>query len=225
MLKNTTYQQKFAILKPWLPVILETVKKDLRNEHLKKDVSFCRKYLAGKNLNKLAMEDLVSAYMAAIEGNDNAEQLAEFVSNRWLLKHSDVYDYFEHELSVINPDFSAIDEIDLANSQKIVDGAVKKFGAVQTYLFSIMNSVVFPDQVLGSLGKNAADELQQNAAEKIQQNEQQNAQMTKAQYEMQIARLTDKYEKKIQGLQKLYQQDVASLKKQISNLQKKIQQN
>ena len=41
-------------------------------------------------------------------------------------------------------------------------------------------------------------------------------------YDQQITRLTDKYEKKLQGMQKKYIQDIETLKKQITLLQRKL---
>ena len=52
MLKETGYQEKIEIVAPWLDEIVETVKKDLKNEHLKVDKAFCKKYFLGKVLNK-----------------------------------------------------------------------------------------------------------------------------------------------------------------------------
>ncbi len=42
-------------------------------------------------------------------------------------------------------------------------------------------------------------------------------------FEREIARLTDKYEKKLAGLQKKYITDMENFKKQISQLQRKLQ--
>ena len=43
-------------------------------------------------------------------------------------------------------------------------------------------------------------------------------------FETEMARVKDKYEKKLNGLQKKYQVDVENLKKQIAQLQRKLQE-
>lgn len=223
MLKDTTYKQKFLLLKPWMPLIVETVKKDLRNDHLKNDWQFCKKYIGSKNVNKLTMEELAAAYTNAIENEEEVEQLGEFLSNRWLLRNTEIYGYFEQELSKISDDFTTLEEIDTATSQKIVSGAVEQFGAPRTYLFSVINAVVFPKEVYDQLAKTAEGEAKVKAKREMEQAENQSIEARERAYQQQIARLTDNYEKKFIGLEKKYLADVTALKKQIATLQKKLQ--
>lgn len=222
MLKNATYKEKFAIIHEWIPSIVEEIKKDLKNEHLKEDWQFAKKYLPGKNLGKVTKEDLVQAYTAALNESEESEALAEYMANRWLLKNTELYSYFETKLSQINPNFSEIEEIDHERSKEIVAGAVQEYGPLRTYLFSVINSVVFPKQVYQDLGKLAKEDEHKKAKENDALEERRSVDAMKLHYEQQISRLTDKYEKKLSGLQKKYIQDVESLKKQISNLQRKI---
>lgn len=222
MLKDSTYKEKCDMLKSWMPQIIETVKKDLKNEHLKNDFKFAKKYLSGKNVNKLTTEDFVQAYSQALDQEENAEEIAEFVTNRWLLKNTELYDYFERALTQISPDFTQLTEIDSQRSQEIVEGSVVLFGAPKTYLFSVMNSVVFPKDVYEKLDKRAKQEQQKVEEEETAQLERATQEAMKAQYEEKIARLMDKYSKKILGLEKKYLQDTEALRKQIVNLQKKL---
>ncbi len=221
MLKNATYKEKFALLKPWLATIIEAVKKDLKSEHLKQDWQFCKTYLPGKSVQKLTTDELVDAYTVAIEG-ENGEALAEFISNRWLLKNSDLYGYFEQKLSEINPNFSDIEELDAQLSRNMLAHAVQEFGAPRTYLFSVINSVVFPEQVYRELDKQAQETVEKEEVETKAREEQLTLDNLKQSYEQQIARLTDKYEKKLIGLQKKYVQDTETLKKQVASLQRKL---
>jgi len=144
MLKNATYKEKFALLNPWIPYIIDSIKKDLKNDHLKQDWQFSKRYLNGKPASKLTTEELIQGYSEALQDSEKGEALAEFIANRWLLKHTDLYDYFEAKLSAIHPDFVEIEELELKSSQEIIKGAVVQFGALHTYLFSVINSVVFP---------------------------------------------------------------------------------
>lgn len=222
MLKNATYQQKFSMLNRWIPDIIESIKKDLKNEHLKKDWGFVKQYFPGKNPSKLTHEELAEAYSHAIANSENAEELAEFIVNRWLLKHSDLYYYFEQELGKINPNFNEIEELDRQQSLDMMERAIGEFGAPRTYLFCVLNSVVFPKDVYEELNSRAEKSVKEAVQQAAVAKEQQSVADMQRNYEQQIARLTDKYEKKLQGLQKKYVADVDSLKKQVSTLQRKL---
>ena len=100
----------------------------------------------------------------------------------------------------------------------------KQFGAAQTYLFSVLNSVVFPDAIFKEMETKARQEQHTVGEEKKRQDEQLSADAMKREHEREVARLTDKYEKKLIGLQKKYVTDVESLKKQVSLLQRKLQE-
>lgn len=222
MLKDTTYKEKFAMLQPWMPLIVDTIKKDLKNEHLKRDPAFSRLYFPGKNPAKLSSQELSEAYSQAVATGENSEELSEFISNRWLLKHIDLYYYFEQELGKIDPNFNEIKNIDKAIALKIMEGAVQQFGAIETYLFCVLNSVVFPDEIYKKLSHEAATHAEETKEElKISEQEASLEAILKG-HEHHVARLKDKYEKKIVGLQKKYVQDVELLKKQIANLQRKL---
>lgn len=224
MLKNTTYQEKFVLLTPWIPRILDVVKKDLKNEHLKKDFRFCKQYLGGKNPNKLSLEDLVEAYSQALRNDEHAESLGEFISQRWLLKNGQLYHHFETKLAAIDPNFTELETIDVAVARQIIEEATASYGAILTYLFSVINSVVFPEEIYKELNNQALAEQNQEEVQQKCVSEQMSVEAMKRSYEQQIARLTDKYEKKLTGLQKKYLQDTEMLKKQLSLLQRRVSQ-
>lgn len=221
MLKDATFKEKFTILKNWMPSIIEEIKKDLKNDHLQNDRTFTKTYFAGKPVNKLSVEELSQGYSQAME-TDASEQIGEFICNRWLMKNTDLYGYFESELRRISENFSDLTEIDKEKSLAITEKAIQQFGAPKTYLFAVMNSVVFPKEVFDQLNKRAqqADAAHKEAAKQLA--EQLSVADLSKNYEEKIARLTDKYEKKLQGLQKKYLTDTETLKKQIANLHKKL---
>jgi hypothetical protein len=222
MLKNSTYKEKFALLTPWMPMILDSIKKDVKNEHLRKDWNFFNRYFTGKNLNKLSLEELATAYSQAITTGENAEELGEFLTNRWLLKHSDLYHYFEQELSKINNNFNELEMLDKELSENMMETAVQHFGAGKTYLFCVLNSVVFPEEVFKVLEKKAEIEASQKDSTLQMEKEERSLEAIERTSGQQIARLTDKYEKKLAGLQKKYVCDVEVLKKQVATLQRKL---
>lgn len=151
MLKDATYKEKFELLSDWMPLVVDSVKKDLRNEHLKKDYGFAKKYLPSKNLNKVTTEELTEAYRSAVSQEPKAEEIVEFIFNRWLLKHTEVYQFFEDSLQRISPNFMELTEIGQNESTQIMKSAVSLFGATNTYLFAVINSVVFPKSVFEEL--------------------------------------------------------------------------
>jgi hypothetical protein len=222
MLKDATYKEKFVILKNWMPEIIETVKKDLKAEHLKKDWMFAKKYFPGINLNKVTNTELVAGYQSAMDGEEKGEEIAEFISNCWLLKNGELYHYFEEELTKVNPNFNEIKVLEPSKSQEISEKAIKQFGAYKTYLFTVLNSVAFQEKDLNNLKSLSEKDLKETEnVEKVLVGKQ-NIEEVEKFYDVKIARLTDKYEKKISGLQKKYMQDVEAFKKQIAILQAKL---
>lgn len=224
MYKNATYKEKFADLQEWIPFLIEAVKKDLRNEHLKKDFNFIKKFLPSKNLNKVTTEELAQAYQKAIQEEEQGENLAEFITSRWLLKNSELYEFFENQLTKIHPDFTNIEEIDPEPAQKLIYASIDQFGAPHTYLFSVLNSVVFPKESFQELKTIAQTQHKRVEEEGHIAAEQLNIAQMQAQFDEKLLRLSDKYEKKLTGLQKKYIVDVDSLKKQIAQLQRKLQE-
>lgn len=221
-MEEMNYAQKYALLDEWLEHLVNEVKKDLRNDHLKKDWMFVKKYFNGKNVNKLTTEELVQGYRQALSEEEKAEELAEFITNRWLFKNSDVYNFFEHKLSQINPNFQEIKEIDLHKAENIVQEANSNFGALNTYLFAVLNSVAFPKSVFNSLSSQAKQEAMVQKKEEEEEISRLSHESMASLYEQKIARLTDKYEKKLLGLQKKYTVDMEALKKQVASLQRKM---
>lgn len=224
MLKDTTFKDKFATLEGWMPLIVDAIKRDLRNEHLRQDIAFVKRYFPGKNVAKLSSEELAPAYLDVLKSGEKSEELGEFIANRWLLKHSELYDYFERELSQITPDFNQLTTLERDVAAQMMERAVAEFGAIQTYLFCVFNSVVFPADVYAILSKKADHHAHSSRIEEAKKHEDASVEAMKRGYEQQIARLTDKYEKKLSGLQKKYAVDISDLKKQIVALQRKQSQ-
>ncbi len=210
------------MLKSWMPEIIESIKKDLRAEHLKKDVVFHKNYFHSKNPQKITSEELCEGYTQALADSNLSEHLGEYVSNRWLLKNSEIYYFFEKELSAITPNFSDLDLLEEAPAAALADKASSEFGPKRAYIFSVMNSVVFPKKVFEQLEKAAKTETEQQKTAEEDAVKSKSLEDLKVHYETLISRLSDKYEKKLSGLERKYHQDVDMLKKQVSTLQRKL---
>lgn len=220
MLKDTGYIEKIELLRDWLEEIVDIIKKDLKNEHLKIDKEFCRKYFLGKSCQSLTLTEMATAYAADIKSGNSG--LGEFIASRWLLKNTDIYHFFEEKLKKIAPDFEALDELSQEQGQQLMNQAKADFGPIKTYIFSVFNSVVFPKSIYDELKEHASFETQRFREKTVQENETKNLEELKKRYDRDISALTDRYEKKLIGMQKKYLHDTESLKKQISTLQRKL---
>lgn len=222
MYKNATYKEKFAELREWIPYLIESIKKDLKNDHLKKDIYFVKKFLANKNIHKATTQELGKAYQDAIQEEEKGEELGEFMASRWLLKNTELYEFFEKQLSQISSDFTNLEEINPKQAHVLIDAAIHQFGAPRTYLFSVLNSVVFPSESFHFLRDRAKQQYESQERETQEIEEHSSQEQLQQKFKREIDKLTDKYEKKLSGLQKKYITDVESLKKQISLLQRKL---
>lgn len=220
---HNSCRQQCLLLDPWLLSIISSVKKDLRQEHLSKDKVFCQKYFSGQNIQKLSVEQLTEGYRSAIQQEEQGEQIAEFLFHRWLLKHTHLYGFFEKELSALTSDFTKLEIIDDEQGLPIKDRAVSQFGAEATYLFSIINGVVFSPALMETLRATALKDQSVHAAAAQSEEESRSWQKQLQDYEEKIARLVDRYEKRLAGWERKYDNDVAALKKQIAHLQKQQQ--
>lgn len=225
MYKNSSYKEKHAILKEWMPDIISSIKSDLKNDHLKRDPIFVKQYFPQKNIQQIGIKEMVEGYNSAIENSDAGERVAEFIATRWIFKNTDVYDSFEKELSKLTSDFTQLERIESEPSREIIQNVLSNHSAMVTYCFSVWNSVVFCEEAFEELRKRAEKELsqkldQEKEAEKKASREAEEKAID--QLEREIVRLTDKYEKRLAGFQRKYEIDTAALKKQVASLQRQL---
>ncbi len=214
-------KNQFETLQSWIGQILNEIKKDIKTDHLPSDSLFYKANFGSRPLNRLSSDEIFKVYeKELLKGN---ETLAEWVVNRWVFKHGDIYRHFSEGLSRIHPDFDEIKTLTVEQSEEILKGA--SFDAVPIYLFSMLNGVVFPETILGRLRKNAETEAASQKQEEASAAEKQTLEQTVARYERDIARLHEKYESRLAGVQKKYTTDVEALKKQIRILQQRLHGN
>lgn len=220
MIKEDPYKIKFEKLQPWTSAIFHAVKKDLRNDHLLKNPSFAQKHFPKRAIDKLTVEEFASGYLKEIAEGD--EDLGEKIVARWVLKNAELYQFFATELTKINPKYDEIEQISNETSAFLLNASVGQFGATATYIFCILNAVVFTEEQLSKLREIA---LAEKADEKPKEDKQsfESIEAAKVHYEKEMRKLSDKYEKRMQGAERKYVQDVEGLKKQISQLHKKLE--
>lgn len=216
-------KEKFALVQPWMTEIIGEIKKEIRQDHLLHDRVFLNKYFPGRQVNKLGIEELAQAYMHAILNEERGEQISEFIFHRWLLKNTDLYHYFDKELSKITDDYTILKTIDQAVGMPIKEEAIKRFGSEKTYVFCTLNGVVFDEGMMNEMRECALKEQKEALEQKIKQKAQGDIEAKMRDYEAQIARLKDRYEDKIAGWERKYEKDVTALKKQVAHLQRQLQ--
>lgn len=209
-------ENQFQSLESWTIEILEMIKKDIKTDHLHTDPQFYRTYFGNRPQNRLTSAEIFGAYEKELaKGN---EDLAAWVVNRWVFKHGDLYQHFADRLAKINPKFDEIQTLSEEESLGILEGAAESFGAIPTFLFALLNGVVFPKKILENLKKEAEIARENREASAKQALEELSFEKTIAAQSREIQRLNDK----IKGVLKKYEKDTESLKKQIKALQKKV---
>lgn len=209
-------ENQFQALQNWTVEVLKDIKKDIKTDHLHTDPVFYRTYFGNRPQNRLTSEEIYTAYeQELLKGN---QDLSEWVVNRWVFKNGELYEAFAERLSQINPDFNEIKQLTVAESERVLEGVAESFGAVPTFLFSLLNGVVFPQEILEKLRKGA--EAEKAKQEKDAENNQKQESLEKviAAHQREIARLNDR----VAGVLKKYTNDTEALKKQIKALQKKL---
>lgn len=220
MIKDLSLKLKFEFLGPIFAKVLHDIRRDVKQEHLKKDRDFVQRYFGKAHLDKVSAEEIFRAYSTEIiqEGN---EDLAGWVVSKWILKHAEMYEYFVSELSRVNPRFEEIQLLGMDVSKSMAAQAVDRFSLVDTYIFSVINSVAFPDEIFDHLKKQAQSwhEEQLNKSSSL---EQVSIEALVRRHNEEMLKLSDRYEKRLQAVSKKYMQDIDGLKKQLAILQKRL---
>lgn len=220
MIKDLPLKSKFEYLGEVLPRVLQDIRRDIRNEHMKQDREFVQKYFSKCHLEKISSSDIEKAYFAEIVTLNN-EDLGSWVISKWIMKHAEVYEFFVTELSKINPNFEEIELIDIDSSKSIVSKCMESFGVEDTYIFSLLNSVAFPDQMFEFLkSETSKNILKKQNVELVDSSIDVSALVQK--HEQELLKLADRYEKRLQATVKKYSQDIEGLRKQLGSLQKKL---
>ncbi len=130
----------------WTFEILREIKKEIKTEHLP-TASFYQAYFRNRPTSQLKIEEIFAAYEQELTAGN--QELADWVVNRWVFKHVDLYQYFAERLS---DQMLTVEE-----GRRILEGAAAKFGMIPTYLFALLNGAVFPQPVLDELKEQALE--------------------------------------------------------------------
>lgn len=217
MIKELPYAKKFELLNDWHNEIFALIKKEIKQDHLRKEIAFAQKHFSKKAIDKIALEEIVAAYVKEIA--DGNEEVGEWVASRWVIKHGEIYHLFAQRLAEVNPKFDQIEQIPQKLAQELIAQCTAQYGAKATYIFSVLNSVVFSESDYALLRKLAGEEVSAKSAPAV---EEESVEIVKERYENELRKLKDKYEKKVLGLEQKYVRDTEGLRKQIGQLQKRM---
>jgi len=213
MLKESTVKQRFEMIEEFLPEIVQMIRKDLRQEHLKQDKEFLNAHFSGKNPNKLSVDELVQGYAPLL--CEGGEEYWDFFADRWLRRHTEMYYFFEEKLREYDENFTELEILEASFAKQLASEAKAMFGAQNAYIFAVFNEVVFPKEIYDEMLAKAR--VKDEVVEEIKVGEN-----PEVRHQREQRNLQSKFEKKLLGLQKLYDRDVSALKKQVAALQRKL---
>ena len=96
----------FLFVKPWMEGILQSIRKEIRRDHLGSDHQFRKTHFGANSPMKILFEEIVRVYtQELLQGN---EALVAWVINAWVFRHGDLYKHFSERLSEVNPNFSEL---------------------------------------------------------------------------------------------------------------------
>lgn len=223
MIDELPYKNKFELLSPWNKEMIVSIKKEVKTELTKKDSILTQRLFDRKKVDKLSMDEMAALCIhKVIETGD--EELGEWIVSRWVFKHAEIYQFFAQELSAINPKFDEIEVIELSKEKFLLTYAIEHFGAIDSYIFCVLNSVVLSKEAEQSLKAKAEEELREKKAREEKMAPVLSMEEVKQKYEAEILKLTDKYEKRLLGVARKHQVDVEGFRKQISQLQRKLEE-
>lgn len=209
----------FLTLEPWLPQILEEIKRDIKSDHLAQDPAFARAHFGNRPIQRLTNEELFAPYIRELLAGN--EPLVEWAVNRWVFRHTDLYQHFADRLSAIRADFSNLTSLTPAEEEQVLAGAPDRFGHQDTFLFARLNQVVISPTRMEALRVAALAEQKAKMAQKAEAEVTRSREELELRHKTELARLIDKYEGRLSGMQKKYLTDTEALKKQIRALQKR----
>jgi hypothetical protein len=151
-----TFKEKLELLSTWFSFLFQPIRKDLE-EWLRKNPTFVMSYFPHFfkiDLTTIPLEILVQGFTRALqkENEEQGEDLAMNLSQFWILKHEKVYDVFENGFKVLGIDFeNELLELSYQDSTFLISAPVSSFGALTTYVFCILNSVLLNKEAMAEL--------------------------------------------------------------------------
>ena len=156
MINEESFRSKIQKLQPWFGRLVEEIKKEVKAELLRQYPKIYQRHFSRMHFVKCSAKDLAGPLLQEVLAGD--EELGEWLASRWIVKNSDMFQFFAEWLMKINPDFEKIERLDDNQGTALLKAATERYGAQKTYLFSVLNSVAFSPALFDSLAALARDD-------------------------------------------------------------------
>jgi hypothetical protein len=215
MMINSNYKNKFETLGPFIEELCVGIKKEIKQE-------FVKKKGIQANFNSLDISDMSQFfYKKVVEEGD--EKIGEWLASSWIYKNGEIFQFFHEQLSFVDKHYDRLESLSSEVEQQIKDLSVSKFGFVRIYLFSVLNSVVFSAKLFEELKRGALKELSMSKESSLESKGNISVEELKKSFEVERLKTEEKYEKRLQGVIKKTQMEVEGYRKQIGQLQKRLE--
>lgn len=218
MIAESIYSRKFALLEAFSEEIFTGIKKEIKREITTKGSPLQRKLgifsvKETKEMMELFLKNIIV---------EKDEEVGEWVASAWINRHGDIFQCFHEHLIKVTPQYDELTEIPAAAENALVQDSVMEFGALDVYIFCILNSVVISAKKIEELKILAQKEVENKKEEKVKVPET-SLEDAQKKFEEQMQKILEKQEKRILGITERYQMEIAGYRKQISQLQKKLE--
>src|SRR3990167_8037866 len=145
MIVESKIKDKFTVIYPFRKEFFKGIKKEISQSSSVKGTGLGRRmYALHKNSDGGVFVEAL--FTEVLEKGD--EELGDFLLSTWVMKQADLFQYFHQKLSSLNADYEQLIGIPQDLEQEMKKEILAEFTALEAYLFSILNSVVFSKEVL-----------------------------------------------------------------------------
>ncbi|MES2199523.1 MAG: hypothetical protein V4489_05090 [Chlamydiota bacterium] len=218
MIAESTYSRKFALLECFSEEIFNGIKKEIKREIATKGSSLQKKL--GIQSVKETKEVAELFLKNIIAGGDG--ELGEWVASAWINRHGEIFQCFHEHLTKVSAKYDELTEIPSAAEAVLIQESISNFGALNVYIFCILNSVV--------ISAKRAEELKNLAQKEVESKKEEketvpvvSVEELRKKFDEQMQKVLEKQEKRILGITERHGMEIAGYRKQISRLQQKLE--
>ncbi len=219
MIVESVYSSKFILLEPFFEEIFTCIKKEIKREITIKGSVLQRKLGVQSVRETKEMIELFSKSIITLK----EEEVAEWAACAWINKHGDIFHLFHEFLVKVSSNYDELTEIPSDTEEEMIKKSSLEFGFFETYVFSILNSVVFSEKALSALRSAALAWMENKRKQQVKPLEISSEQRIKD-LEERLEKMVEKHEKKVLGITEKYRIEIEGYRKQIGKLQKKLEE-
>lgn len=219
MIIESTFKNKFISLGLFSKEVIRDLKKEITKELSKKN-SIVQKKLSGVSIGDGKDEVVDLFFNLVVEKGD--EELGEWLASSWVLKNSPIFKSFHKKISLISADYEKLTGFPTEKEEDLRESSIEEFGAIKTFIFSVLNSVVFSKKSMEDIRIRAEEE----ASDRKEISLSSNCSVEEAReiFEKEKKKILEKQEHKLLAVIKRHQVEVEGYRKQIGQLQKKLEE-